>query len=115
LTRGKRDKSRATNLIVAALLRKGDTILMVEQQGPGDPAPSWALPGGMVEPGERLEAALKREVYEETGLEVTEIGDLQYRVEVADMASGLRTLASVFAVEAWRGELLAADPDGLVL
>lgn len=30
----------------------------------------WSLPGGVLEAGERLEAALRREVMEETGLEV---------------------------------------------
>jgi 8-oxo-dGTP diphosphatase len=115
LTQGKRDESRATNLIVAALLHREGSILMVEQQGPGDPFPSWALPGGAAAPGERLEAALKREVFEETGLEVIEIGDLQYLVEVAETAAGRRTLAFVFAVEGWRGQLQPADPDGLII
>jgi 8-oxo-dGTP diphosphatase len=30
----------------------------------------WSLPGGLVETGERLEAAIVREVFEETGLRV---------------------------------------------
>jgi 8-oxo-dGTP diphosphatase len=33
----------------------------------------WSLPGGRVEPGENLRAAVRREVWEETGLDV-EVG-----------------------------------------
>lgn len=41
----------------------------------------WSLPGGRVEAGERLEAALVRELLEETGLEV-EVGPLVDVVEL---------------------------------
>jgi len=33
----------------------------------------WGIPGGSLEPGEEVESAAKREIFEETGLEVGEI------------------------------------------
>ena len=98
-------------------MRRGEEVLLVRQQGADDPAPSWALPGGVVEPGERLTEALIREVREETGLELIDPGPLLYAVHAArdNSAEGHQTLAFVFAVAEWRGELRVADPDNLIL
>lgn len=55
---------------IGALIFKGSRILMVERAG--NPLKGyWSLPGGLVEAGETLEAAVKREILEETGLRVT--------------------------------------------
>jgi hypothetical protein len=41
-------------IIVAALIRRDESLLLVEQQGLWDPKPSWMLAGGRDEPGDTL-------------------------------------------------------------
>ena len=56
-----------THLVsVAALVtnEKGEVLLV------NSPWRGWEYPGGLIEPGESFEAALKREVREESGVEI---------------------------------------------
>lgn len=54
---------------VGALVFKERAILLVER-GQEPLKGYWSLPGGVVEAGEKLEYAVRREVREETGLEI---------------------------------------------
>jgi ADP-ribose pyrophosphatase YjhB (NUDIX family) len=54
---------------VGAIILRRNSILLV-QRGRSPLKGYWSLPGGLIEPGEKIEAALTREVKEETGLEV---------------------------------------------
>ena len=107
--------TRQFHQVVAAVIRQSDTALLVHQQGAGDTAASWALPGGVVEEGELLDEALAREVREETGLEVLEAGRPAYVAQLDDPGDEHQTIAFVFEVQAWRGEIRPADPDEVIL
>lgn len=101
------------NIVVVALIRRSNEILMVNQKGEGDVGPSWSVPGGVVEEGEPLSDALKREVLEETGIRVLTIGQLEYVVHSLNNAGN--TIAMAFNVEKWRGTPKPNDPDGLIV
>ena len=61
-------------IAVGAVVVRDDAMLMVRRaRDPG--AGLWSLPGGRVQYGEYLANAVRREVTEETGLDVT-VGDL---------------------------------------
>jgi 8-oxo-dGTP diphosphatase len=58
----------------ALLLDPDDRILLVRFVNPETGEEFWATPGGGLDPGEDLEAGLRRELREETGLDAVEIG-----------------------------------------
>ena len=62
-----------TILVVAVALVDADGRVLIAQRPAGKQmAGLWEFPGGKVEPGERPEAALIRELKEELGIEVAE-------------------------------------------
>jgi len=54
---------------VGAVVFRGEEVLLIER-GQEPLKGWWTLPGGMVETGERLECAVRREILEETGLTI---------------------------------------------
>ena len=57
---------------VGAVVLKGDLVLLV-RRGKEPAYGQWSLPGGLVELGETLEEALRREILEETGVRIVPI------------------------------------------
>ena len=101
--------------VAVALIRQGDAVLLVHQQAPHDPAATWALPGGVAKHGELLTEALVREVREETGLKVQQIGHVAYMLQYDQPAEGYQSLVVVFEITAWHGTLQIVDPDQVIL
>lgn len=63
-----------TDPVVIMLITHGDDVLM--GRSPGWPEGMYSLLAGFVEPGETLEAAVRREVLEETGVTVGQVSYL---------------------------------------
>jgi len=57
-----------TDPVVIMLVTRGNSVLI--GRSPGWPDGMYSLLAGFVEPGETLEAAVRREVFEETGVRV---------------------------------------------
>ena len=62
-----------TDPVVIMLIQRGNSLLM--GRSPGWPEGMYSCLAGFVEPGETIEAAVRREVLEETGVRV---GDVRY-------------------------------------
>ena len=58
---------------VGVVCLKGDAVLLIRRGTPPRRG-EWSLPGGRIEPGERLADAALRELREETGVEAKLIG-----------------------------------------
>ena len=56
--------------VVAAVIHK-DGAYFATQRGYGEFEGMWEFPGGKIEPGESRESALKREIQEELGIDIT--------------------------------------------
>lgn len=75
---------------VGAIICYQDKVLLVQRgRPPGEGL--WSIPGGKVQPGETLIAAVEREILEETGV-VIRVGELAYHFEFIehDVSAGLR-------------------------
>ncbi len=63
-----------TDPVVIMLITHGNRVLL--GRGPTWPEGMYSLLAGFVEPGETIEAAVRREVFEESGIRVGEVGYL---------------------------------------
>ncbi|NNJ94850.1 MAG: NUDIX hydrolase [Halobacteria archaeon] len=94
----------AVDAIIEMADRPGRPIVLIERRNPPH---GWAIPGGFVDVGETLEAAVMREAKEETSLDVTLKCLLGIYSDPARDPRG-HTVTPVYIAEA-HGEPRAAD------
>jgi ADP-ribose pyrophosphatase YjhB (NUDIX family) len=66
-------KERSIRVTARCLFRHEGQILTISAQDPDKPAPHYSVPGGGVEFGETSEQAIRREMQEELGAEITDL------------------------------------------
>lgn len=99
--------------MVAAALVDGERRVLLQRRAAGRAmAGLWEFPGGKVEPGERPEAALARELDEELGIAV-EPGALSPAAFASADNDGRHMLLLLYLCREWRGEPRALDAAAL--
>lgn len=100
--------------VASAIIEDAGQVLLVANRR-RDGRIDWSPPGGVVDPGETPRGALRREVSEETGLDVVTWSDRLYTIEVEFTDLDWLLQVEVHQVAEWAGDLMLNDPDGIVV
>lgn len=87
-------------VVVGGAVLDGGRLLAARRTAPPELAGRWELPGGKVEPGEREDHALVRELREELGVEV----------EPQERVPGEWPIREGLVLHVWRARLLKGEP-----
>ena len=66
--------------VIAAVVSRGDELLVCQRPLEKRHGGLWEFPGGKCEPGESDADAARRELHEELGVDVIEVGDEEFTV-----------------------------------
>ncbi len=102
---------------VSGLIRHENRVLLVRRGRP-PLAGLWSLPGGLVEAGESLEEAARREIREETGIETDELEQIGLDEIIERDEAGKTRAHFVLAVFKGRyrsGAVMAGDDAGAAI
>ena len=100
-------------LVVACALIDADKRVLLAQRPEGKPmAGLWEFPGGKVEPGERPEATLIRELHEELGISVSEpcLAPLTFASHAYET---FHLLMPLYICRRWEGMVVAREGQAL--
>jgi 8-oxo-dGTP diphosphatase len=100
-------------LVVACALIDADNRVLIAQRPPGKAmAGLWEFPGGKIEPGERPEATLIRELAEEIGITVREpcLAPLTFASHAYD---DFHLLMPLYICRRWEGNVVAREGQNL--
>lgn len=100
-------------LVVACALIDADNRVLIAQRPEGKPmAGLWEFPGGKLEPGERPEPALIRELAEELGITVQEscLAPLTFASHAYD---AFHLLMPLYICRKWEGVVTAREGQNL--
>lgn len=93
---------------VGAVILRGQDILLIRRARPPFEG-HWSIPGGKLAFGEPLEAALKREIREETGVEVAVLGLIDVFEALPDKPGDPHFVMIDYACAYLAGEVTAGD------
>ena len=95
--------AKTVRFVAAALILRGEEVLICQRRPDQPMALKWEFPGGKIESGETPEQALARELDEELGIDA-DIGPLVTRTRHTYRSGGAVDL-QFFAVHPFRGEV----------
>jgi ADP-ribose pyrophosphatase YjhB (NUDIX family) len=101
-----------TRVVVSAIVEKNDNLLFGRKPSNIGPYPNtWHLLGGGVKDDESITDAVKREVLEESGIEISEIEPIFFDEDYEANKHGIKThyIFLVFNAQYKSGKLKAGD------
>lgn len=93
---------------VGAVIFRGDDVLLI-QRGRAPFKAHWSIPGGKIDPGEPLKDALRREIREETGVEIEILGLIDVFEALPEKDGDPHFVMVDYACRYVSGEVIAGD------
>lgn len=98
---GRREAEKPLHIAVGVIEDSQGRILISQRKPDCAYAGQWEFPGGKVEPGETVERALRRELHEELGVEITAARPL---IRLAHQYPDRHVLLDTWQVSHWAGK-----------